>query len=70
MALVVNNPFIKAKEESTTLYSDSYDNVHIVDTRFRSKEIKDYASIAVNLSYTLGNNKLKAKRDAPIQATY
>ncbi|MBB1140017.1 outer membrane beta-barrel protein [Myroides sp. WP-1] len=70
VALVVNNPFIKAKEDSTTLYSNSFDNVHIVDTRFKSKEIKNYASIAIHLSNTLGNNKLRAKKDAQIQATY
>ncbi|MDM1398931.1 outer membrane beta-barrel protein [Myroides odoratimimus] len=69
-SLVINNPFIKAKEQYNAFYSDSFDNINIVDTRFKSKEIKNYSSIYVSLSYTLGNKKLRMKRDLPIKAKY
>lgn len=70
VAVVVNNPLIKATEHYTSFYSDNYDSIHIIDTRFKSKEINNYSSFYLSLSYTLGNSQLKNKRDLPIQATY
>ncbi|MGG5578225.1 hypothetical protein ACPDHL_12905 [Myroides sp. C15-4] len=70
IALVVNNPFIKAKEVYTSYYSANYNSIQLIDTRFKSKEINNYSSLYLSLSYTLGNSQLRNKRDVPIQATY
>lgn len=70
-SLSITNPFYKINEKYNARYSNSFENIDIVDTRSQSiYEQRSMNIISLWVKYTFGNNKIRSRMTMPIQTNY